>query len=55
VIGAGSTVIGNTATGLHGGLDVFCPYVTDNTAVNNTVSNLTLNGNGSNNINNLAP
>jgi hypothetical protein len=56
VIGTGSTVIGNTATGARAGLSVSCPSnMTDNTAVNNTVSNLVLLGSGCNNTNNVAP
>ena len=60
VIGTGSTVIGNTVTNTqafnHVGLFVDCPSnVTNNTAVNNNGGNLTLNGNGCNNTNNVAP
>jgi hypothetical protein len=53
---AGSTVIGNTATdNRSNGIVVECPSnLTDNTAVNNGI-NLTLNGNGCNNTNNVAP
>jgi hypothetical protein len=59
-VGQGSTVIGNTVTGTFGfpgfGLEVTCPSnVTNNTAVNNVVQNLVLNGNGCNNTNNVAP
>jgi hypothetical protein len=59
-IGEGSTVIGNTVTGTGGfpgfGLEVTCPSnVTNNTALNNQVQNLVLNGNGCNNTNNVAP
>jgi hypothetical protein len=57
LIGQGSTVIGNTASGTVDGpgIEVACPSnVTDNTAVNNFLENLTL-GNGCNNTNNVAP
>jgi hypothetical protein len=58
VIGAGSTVIGNTASfNRVEGITVDCPSnVTDNTAVNSTPGfpNLVLNGNGCNNTNNVA-
>jgi hypothetical protein len=54
-IGAGSTVIGNTATGnFFNGISVGCPSnVTDNTAVDNGM-NLVLSGEGCNNTNNVA-
>jgi hypothetical protein len=58
VVGQGSTVIGNTAIGIHSdfGINVDCPSnVTDNTAVNNVVVNLFLHGDGCNNTNNEAP
>jgi hypothetical protein len=56
LIGTGSTVIGNTATGGRGGFLVSCPSnVTDNTAINNTVDNITLENTGCNNTNNVAP
>jgi hypothetical protein len=58
-IGAGSTVIGNTALGNRvDGITVDCPSnVTDNTAVanGNGGPNLILNGHGCNNTNNVAP
>jgi hypothetical protein len=56
-VGAGSTVLGNTATGnFFAGFEVGCPSnVTDNTAVNNLGHNLILNGEGCNNTNNVAP
>ena len=58
-IGSGSTVIGNSAAGNRvEGITVDCPSnVTDNTAVNTLFGgpNLTLNGNGCNNTNNVAP
>jgi len=55
-VGAGSTVIGNTAlNNTQTGLVVDCPSnVTDNTAVNNGV-NIMLNGNGCINTNNVMP
>jgi hypothetical protein len=51
-VGAGSTVIGNTATrDLRVGIFVVCPSnVTDN-----TTDQLELSGNGCNNTNNVAP
>jgi hypothetical protein len=50
LVGRGSTVIGNTATGGEYGMFVSCPSnVTDNTA------SLFLEGNGCNNTNNVGP
>ena len=55
-IGQGSTVIGNTAIHNFEGMSVQCPSnVTDNTAVNNQIVNLHLDGEGCNNTNNVAP
>jgi hypothetical protein len=55
-IGQGSTVIGNTVTAAAAGIVVSCPSnLTDNTAVNNFVTNLVLNGEGCHNEDNLAP
>jgi hypothetical protein len=60
-IGQGSTVIGNTSTQngptIPGfGIVVSCPSnVTDNTAVNNAIANLVLNGEGCHNEDNVAP
>jgi hypothetical protein len=55
VVGAGSTVIGNTATGNTIGIQADCPSnLTDNTAVNNG-TNLVLNGDGCHNEDNVAP
>jgi hypothetical protein len=56
-IGAGSTVIGNTALdNLQEGLVVSCPSnVTDNTATGNGLGNLMLKGEGCNDTNNVAP
>jgi hypothetical protein len=59
--GAGSTVIGNTATndsgfGIGIGILADCPSnLTDNTAVNNGGTNLVLNGDGCHNEDNVAP
>jgi hypothetical protein len=48
-------VIGNTATNNTVGLSVTCPSnLTDNTAVNNLLSNLQI-GDGCHNEDNLAP
>jgi hypothetical protein len=57
VVGAGSTVIGNTANDNDAiGIFAICPVnLTDNTAVNNNQVNLMLNGDGCNNTNNVAP
>jgi hypothetical protein len=56
--GQGSTVIGNTATKSSAdfGMEVLCPSnVTDNTITGNHLGNLSLQGNGCNNTNNVAP
>jgi parallel beta-helix repeat protein len=55
-VGAGSTVIGNSATGnTKAGIQADCPSnLTDNTAVNNG-TNLVLNGQGCHNEDNVAP
>ena len=50
------TVIGNTVTNSERGIVVGCPSnVTDNTATDNSIVNLLLNGTGCNNTNNVAP
>jgi len=50
-----STVIGNLAIHNEVGIVVACPSnVTDNTAVNSTIRNFVLVGNGCNNTDNLA-
>jgi hypothetical protein len=55
-IGQGSTAIGNTALGNFIGISVACPAnLTDNTAVNNQIINLELNGEGCHSEDNLAP
>jgi parallel beta-helix repeat protein len=56
VVSAGSTAIGNTATGNRdAGIKADCPSnLTDNTAVNNG-TNLVLNGEGCHNEDNVAP
>jgi hypothetical protein len=54
-VGAGSTVIGNTATSNAIGIQADCPSnLTDNTAVGNG-KNLVLNGDGCHNEDNVAP
>jgi parallel beta-helix repeat protein len=55
-VGAGSTVIGNSATGnTKAGIQADCPVnLTDNTAVDNG-TNLVLNGQGCHNEDNVAP
>ena len=55
-VGAGSTVIGNSATGnTKAGIQADCPSnLTDNTAANNG-KNLVLNGDGCHNEDNVAP
>ena len=53
---AAGTVIGNTVTNSERGIVVGCPSnVTDNTATDNSIVNLLLNGTGCNNTNNVAP
>jgi hypothetical protein len=55
-VGQGSTVIGNTANGNFIGIRVACPAnLTDNTAVNNQLINLLLNGEDCHSEDNLAP
>jgi hypothetical protein len=55
-VGVGSTVIGNTVAGTFAGLIAQCPSnLTDNTAVNNTVQDLVLEGQGCHNEDNVAP
>jgi hypothetical protein len=56
IAGQGSTVIGNTATksSVDFGMEVLCPSnVTDNTITGNQVGNLSLQGKGCNNTNNV--